>query len=250
MRMIELENNSLQNEVIKEKSEWRKWKDGDISRTDYNNFLARQNGFKDANDEINHWIASKGLDRNGYNDYKARKSGFKNHSDRSMQWRYKTGRSKPGSEFKECANYLGIHVAERLLPKIYEYVTRMPNCNEGYDFICGKGFKIDVKSSCLQRKRNCWHFSIEKNKIADYFLMIAFDDRTNLNPLHIWLIKGTEIINNNSVIKRQVCEKQSVTIPNVDTILKIYEPYEQLEKLEKLVICCNDFKKHNTGDLK
>lgn len=245
-----MEINNLQIEIMPRKSEWRKWKDGDISRTDYNNFLARQNGFKDANDEVNHWIASKGLDRNGYNDYKARKNGFKNHSDRSMQWRYRTGRSKPGKEFKEHANYLGIHIAEQLLPKIYEYVTRMPNCNEGYDFICGKGFKIDVKSSCLHKKRNCWTFSIRRNKIADYFLMIAFDDRYSLNPLHIYLIKGTEIINNNSVIKKQVCEKQAVTIFNNNKILNIYKQYEQTDKLDKIISCCNEFKQHNNGDLK
>ena len=59
--------------------------------------------------------------------------------------------------------------------------------NPGYDFICNRGKKIDVKSSCI-RRGNTWIFRINYNTIADYFLCLAFDNRADLNPMHIWLL--------------------------------------------------------------
>ena len=101
--------------------------------------------------------------------------------------------SKPGYRSsktnKECSLYLGCTVAEEVLSHIFENVQRMPNGNPGYDFICGKGYKIDAKSSCSQKgKYNPWKFSIDRNTIADYFLCLAFDNREDLNPVHIWMI--------------------------------------------------------------
>ena len=102
------------------------------------------------------------------------------------------GDRRPMKEAKDCASYLGVHVAERVLSSVFENVRRMPNNYPGYDFICGKGYKIDVKSSCLYHKGdwNWWAFTIKYNKDADYFLCIAFDNRMDLNPQHIWLIPG------------------------------------------------------------
>lgn len=217
----------------KEKSMWRKWKDGEITRTKYNDFMAQQNGFKDANDAINQWIVDRGMTRSEYNDYKAQKSGYKNHSDRCMQWRYKRGMNKSTIDNKKCANYLGIHIAERLLSKIFEDVKRMPYANRGYDFICKRGFKIDVKSSCLSKNRNNWNFHIDNNQIADYFLLLAFDNREDLNPLHIWLIRGDEIFN-----KRTVQSRKGITIFNTIKNIGLYKSYEQTGKLEKLKECC------------
>ncbi|MCK5027433.1 MAG: hypothetical protein KAS07_03365 [Candidatus Pacebacteria bacterium] len=88
-----------------------------------------------------------------------------------------------------------MHVAERVLSKVFKDVQEMPYGYKGYDFICNKGKKIDVKSSCIYidkrgNRSGTWSFCIKKNKIADYFLCIAFDNREDLNPLHIWLIPG------------------------------------------------------------
>lgn len=94
---------------------------------------------------------------------------------------------------KKCTLFLGVHVAERVLSHVFKDVERMPNCNRGYDFVCNRGKKIDVKSSC-RRKNNAWAFHINKNRIADYFLCIAFDNREDLTPLHVWLIPG-EVVN-------------------------------------------------------
>ncbi len=115
--------------------------------------------------------------------------------ENSRQLRYKNNGVKPMSENKECAYYLGVHVAERILSHVFNDVTRMPLKNPSFDFICNKGKKIDVKSACLQNMKRCnprWYFNIKQNTIADYFLCLAFDNRLDLNPLYMWLLPGPE----------------------------------------------------------
>ena len=96
---------------------------------------------------------------------------------------------RPFDENRECPQFLGVHIAERVLSHVFKDVERMPILNRGYDFICNQGKRIDVKSSCLW-KNGCWGFHIEHNTIADYFLCLAFDNRKDLTPLHAWLIPG------------------------------------------------------------
>ena len=98
--------------------------------------------------------------------------------------------ARPFDENKECSSYLGVHVAERVLKHVFKNVETMPIGNRGYDFICNRGKKIDVKSSCIRKNLNDWVFGIKRNTIADYFLCLAFDDRENLNPMHVWLLPG------------------------------------------------------------
>ena len=112
------------------------------------------------------------------------------------KYRYAHG-AKPASENKQCPIFLGVHVAERVLSKVFKNVEQMPYGHKGFDFRCNKGKQIDVKSSCAQTRDNQsdrWGFQIRRNQIADYFLCLAFDNREDLNPLHIWLIPG-HIIN-------------------------------------------------------
>lgn len=93
----------------------------------------------------------------------------------------------PMSENKDCPTFLGIHVAERVLRYVFNDVDVMPYGYEGYDFICNHGKRIDVKSSCIHHDSR-WMFTIRHNKTADYFLCLAFDNREDLNPLHVWLL--------------------------------------------------------------
>ena len=98
----------------------------------------------------------------------------------------------------ESSTYLGCTIAEKVLSKVFNNVETMPYRNPGFDFICNKGKKIDVKSSCIDNsnKLKCrWAFGIRKNKIADFFLCIAFDNRDKLTPLHLWLIPSDKINN-------------------------------------------------------
>ena len=134
------------------------------------------------------------------------------------------------SENKDCSMFLGVHVAERVLSYIFNDVDIMPIGNPGYDFICNKGKKIDVKSSCLRNtaKTPFWSFHIEYNKIADHFLCLAFDNRDNLNPIHIWLLPGNKF------------NHLSAAVISKNTIKK-WAPYNiPVEKVEN---CCNVLRK-------
>lgn len=99
-------------------------------------------------------------------------------------------------ENKNCTNYLGIVIAERLCRHLFKEVKVMPNNNIGFDIICNKGKKIDVKSGCItlsKGKYPRWIFNIKQNTTADFFILVAFDNRTDLNPLYLWMIPGHEI---------------------------------------------------------
>lgn len=138
---------------------------------------------------------------------------------------------------KKCPMFLGCYVAERVLSHIFKDVERMPTGNKGYDFICNKGFKIDVKSSCVTLRNNCYNFSIRCNKIADYFLCIGFDNRDNLNPQCIWLIKSNETIHN-----KKLNEFKALTIQNTKYGLSQFLKYELNDKLKEMIECCNELK--------
>ena len=56
-------------------------------------------------------------------------------------------------KLKSCPAYLGIHIAEQVLSKVFKNIKMMPMHNPGYDFICNHGKKIDVKSSCIQKNK-------------------------------------------------------------------------------------------------
>jgi len=130
---------------------------------------------------------------------------------------------------KKCATFLGVHVAERVLSKIFQNVIRMPYRNPGYDFLCSKGFKIDVKSATKMKTQNSWHFNTNKNLIADYFLVLAFDNRQNLTPEHLWLIPAG-ILN----------EKMSTSIS--PSSLDKWSEYELDSKLNDVIVCCTTLK--------
>ncbi len=208
------------------KSMHKKWKDGEISLKEYRNWCAipkEKSMYKKWKDGEITWKE--------YYDELAKKQGYKNSTDYNTQQSHKAGRCMPMSENKDCGAYLGIHIAERYLANIFENVTRMPNDNHGYDFICGKGLKIDSKSSCLHgnRKNKIWIFHSRNNKIAEYFICLGFDTIENLNPIHIWLIKNTEEFKN----------KKAICITNSPKSLDKWQKYEQTEKLNKLIICLN-----------
>ncbi len=110
--------------------------------------------------------------------------------DRRAEYSRRKGH-RPFDENKECSLFLGVHVAERVLSKVFKDVEVMPHGNPGYDFICNHRKLIDVKSACAS-KRGDWKFAIRHNTIADYFLCVAFDNRSDLTPLHVWLLPGDQ----------------------------------------------------------
>ena len=202
-------------------------KRGFKSQKEYNEYLIKERGFKNSHE---------------YHDHIAKRNGYEDIRDYSRKKYYKRG-GLPLDKNKDCALYLGYHVAERVLSCVFENVQRMHVMNIGYDFICGKGHKIDVKSACFFRDGS-WRFNIRKNKIADFFLIIAFDNRKDLNPLHIWLIKSDEIIKTERSMFR-LNDKVSIFISNTDYGLKNYKKYEITDKLEKVIDICNELKERD-----
>jgi hypothetical protein len=141
---------------------------------------------------------------------------------------YRRG-SKPASENKSCAAYLGVVIAETVLAHEFPGFKRMPNNNPDYDYECPKGFKIDAKSSCRRQSdhgNDSWRFNVNNNQVADYFLCIAFDNRKNLNPEHIWLIPG-DVVN----------DKMSISITDSPKSLAKWSQYER--PLENVLECCS-----------
>lgn len=139
----------------------------------------------------------------------------------------RAGQYHPMSENRDCALFLGVCVAERVLANVFKDVMMMPNCNPGYDFICNKDKKIDVKSACRNKSEkwsDSWAFHIGKNAIADYFLLLAFDNRDNLVPEHLWLIPGRDI---NDHMGTGISESR-------------LDKWAQYEKpIDEVLTCCN-----------
>jgi hypothetical protein len=133
----------------------------------------------------------------------------------ARQYLYQKG-TKPAKDNPTCPLYLGVEIAENMLAKIFKTAKHMPNCNPGYDFICGSGKKIDVKASTIMNgySTDKWHFNIYRNDVPDYFLLMAFDTRTTLNLEHVWLVPGHVIndktgitISRNTIYKWKQYEK-------------------------------------------
>lgn len=150
-------------------------------------------------------------------------------AQRIKEYRHVNNVCRPLSEAKDSSSYLGVYVSERVLSEYFDNIIKMPYGNPGYDFTCGRGFKIDVKSACLQYRRGhspCWIFKIKRNKIADYFLCLGFDDRDHLNPKKIWLIPGKEISHRATI---------SISLGS--------HRLDQFERpIDKVVACCNVMK--------
>jgi hypothetical protein len=111
----------------------------------------------------------------------------------------------------------------------------MPYGNKGFDFICGKGYKVDVKCRSVgihRKKYRCWYFKINQNMIADYFALVAIDDRDSLTPLHFWIIPGC-VIN----------MKKNLRI--YESNLKRWDIYEKSR--DELISCCNTFHERFDG---
>ena len=122
---------------------------------------------------------------------------------------------------KDSAQYFGLHVAENALSKIFNDVELMPYANPGYDFVCKHGLKIDVKASTQRGGYNGWSFYIGKNRITDYFLCVAFNDRIDLDPIHLWLLPAA-LVN----------ERTQVSISR--SSLDKWTQYELTDKLTEL----------------
>lgn len=155
------------------------------------------------------------------------------HPRYSTELAHLRGTKRPMEEAKDCSAWLGVHIAEQILSEFFNNIERMPYGHPGYDFVCGKGYKIDCKSACLLVDpigHTRWYFNIRKNQTPDYFLLLGFnEDRENLMPLHIWLVPG-------HLINSKVC----ISVTNYGKGLARFAKYER--PLDKVVMCCDKMK--------
>lgn len=157
------------------------------------------------------------------------------HNKNVRSLKHERGDTCSFAESKNCTLYLGVHIAEGILKNVFKQVVLMPFGNPGYDFICNKGLKIDVKSACIhyRREKEYWCFAINKNKIADYFLLLAFDNRQELKPLHLWLVPGNKL---NTMGQLQVSKSRGI---------KRWIEYEQ--SIDKVIIECDTLRGVSNG---
>lgn len=151
-------------------------------------------------------------------------------NEQHQEYRHRTGKNEPMNINKECAAFLGVYIAEEMLSHVFKHVERMPYGNPGYDFKCSKGYLVDAKCSCRRHSKiraDQWSFAIRKNCIADYFLCLAFDNREDLNPEHVWLIPGGTV---NHLTGLRISE----------TRVDKWTQYEQ--HIDKVMACCNILK--------
>jgi len=148
----------------------------------------------------------------------------KNQRANERSWRM--GTRVPVNESRGSASFLGL-LSEKVLSHMFDGVRRMPTNNPGYDFVCARGLKIDVKSSTrhaqINQPNEHWTFSIRYNKVADYFLCLAFDNRESLNPEHVWLIPA-----------RKINMQSALCIS--ETVISKWSEYER--SLDKVNVCC------------
>jgi len=140
--------------------------------------------------------------------------------------------------------FIGIYIAENGIAKIYEESKRMPCNHPGYDIICPKGYKIDVKATVLSRY-NTFCFGIQKNEVADYFILVGFNNIIELKPLHLWIIKSDENIHG-----RPLKEFLSLKIIDEPQYIQEYQKYEKLNRLEMLKSVCEEFDAKNKIEIK
>ena len=73
-------------------------------------------------------------------------------------------------------------------------------------------------------------FTIRKNKDTDQFLLLAFNNREELKPTHVWLVPG-ELINMH----------KTIGISETPKSLAKWSKYER--PLDKMIGCCNEMRK-------
>lgn len=180
---------------------------------EYRDDLAKREGF------------DKWLD---YQNDIAKKERFENYAEKVKLHRHDIGANLPMSDNEDCPSYLGVHIGENYAEKILivhfgGIEKRMPYNHPYYEFMVKGEYSIQVKTRTLIYHEGWegWYFMIGHNNIADYFLLLAFDNRENKNLLHIWLIKRDEIIREEKFYNRD-----SITITNIPEYLLEFQKYE------------------------
>ena len=146
----------------------------------------------------------------------------------------------PWTEIKHLR--LGLYI-EQTIAAMFGVPTE-PHNNPDVDFVCPQGYKMQVKVSSVSHSKNknpTWRFHINKNKIADYFILVAVNnaediDKEDFKPIHIWMMKG-KLINKKG------------TISTVLSRVPKWNKYSIMEEYEnRFVACCTTIKESKFKD--
>jgi hypothetical protein len=144
-----------------------------------------------------------------------------------------------------CATYIGIEIAEKVLQKAFKFMEKA-NPLAAYDFVCGKGLKVDSKCATLSLSHGQnhsfrqWAFAIRKNKIPDVFCLIALDNTSedmakDPKPIHVWLIPGNAIIDGRALNDRMSLSVTPTTIARLNS-------WRRIDMEGKIIKCCTQIK--------
>jgi hypothetical protein len=197
-----------------------------------------------------------------YNNKCARKLGYRDNSEQVMQRLYDKGTCEPMSINEDCASNFGIYKGEEILKMfleaIFENAKYMRYGNKGFEFICKnpkqdfikkyphlmlakeKEYKIDVKARCLRDNKKGWTgfgYLIDYNKVADYFILTAWDSRDYLNIFHVWMFHKDNIVRGERFWKRT-----AFSITNKSKYMVDLRKYELIDELEILKEAAKKYK--------
>lgn len=210
------------------KDSWLKEK-GYNDWSTYNNFRVQKNGYKDFNE---------------YLDKLSKGKGYKDWNEYQRESLYNRGECLPMSDNKNCTYWLGIYIAERkyarkILPLIFGGIKKeMPPNYPGFDFVCIKDERINIKSARLIHGK--FRFNIKHNNEPDYFLLLAFnntDKEEDLRLLHAWIFKKNDRIRENiqrNYVMKDFYDRYNIKIVNNVEDLLEFQKYELIDILEKI----------------
>ncbi len=212
----------------------------DIKHEEFYNTI-KNSGCENLND-----YKDKCAKKLGYKDRKERGKEYNmNHVEYKREWNWNHGICSPFSENEYCSLYLGVHIAERNVARKYlpillgEIEKEMPPNYPAYDFVCKGCIKVNVKAR--QLIDNKWQFPIKHNNIADYFILICFDninDNRELKILHILIIGKNDMVRKHTTGKYYIMEKfynrETISIsndPKSTLFFKHFQKYDWIDKL-------------------
>lgn len=226
----------------KEISEYKK----DVLRVKVNRGIIKKDilELKSTTQLLDNWSREKGF--NNYDEYLniiALGRGFTCYSEYEKIWMYYPGMPSPIKENRKDTRFLGVYIAENAVARLFKGSQKMPHYNVGYDIICPKGHRIDVKATILNRY-NLFSFHINRNMVADYFVLIGFNNIIELKPLYLWIIKGDENISGCPMRNLEL-----LSILNEPDYLRVYQKHERIDKLEELKNICKIFDAKNKVEI-
>lgn len=268
-------------DAFKKRNEWRRQngKMPDYTRIDKekNEKIAKNVGYKDLREynkeSREKWAIDKGCDN--FNEYVrthrdiwANEKGYDSYNERRNENDWEKGKRLPMSIKEDCSVNFGVYKGEELfkiyLSTIFERVVHMKYGNKCFDFKCrnpkqefidnyhitiekNKEYRIQSKVSSLTD--DCFAFTIDNNENTDFFILVGFDNRYNLNVVSIWLIGIDEMIRagtrNNGYTIKKIWDRRVLRIyMNTKSQMSFiyFKKYELTDEIDKLKKICEKFK--------